>query len=111
MKKTPVIEAVLAALAAGSVALGQASPAAADYDTTGYVNALEQAELIVPGGDPKYEFRDGDSALFTGNWVCQQVQQGRSRDDIVNDLDHSDGMLLSPQDAGVIYDAATTYLC
>ncbi|MGO4445076.1 DUF732 domain-containing protein [Mycobacterium sp. 2YAF39] len=104
-----------AALSAGGVvavmAVSHAGAAAAQNDASGYVGALERAELIVPSGDPKYQFTDGDSALFTGNWVCQEVQQGRSRYSIVDDLDHSDGMLLSPSDAGVIFDAATSYLC
>ena len=88
-----------------------AAPSAADNDTLGYIEALEQAELIDPADDPAYQFRDGDSAIFTGNWVCQQAAQGRARDSVVYELDHSDGMLLSPQDAGVIFDAATTSLC
>lgn len=91
--------------------LSTAAPSAADNDTVGYVEALEKAELIDSGGSRAYQFADGDSAVFTGQWVCQQIAQGRARDSIVEELDHSDGMLLSPQDAGVIYDAATTWLC
>ena len=96
---------------AGVLAFGMAAPAAADNDTLGYIEALQEAELIEAGGDATYQFNDGDSAVFTGNWVCQQVAQGRSRDSVVYDLDHSDGMLLSPQDAVIIFDAATTHLC
>jgi len=102
---------LIVALGAGVLAFGMAAPAAADDHTVSYVEALEAAELIAPDGDPRFQFRDGDSAVFTGRWVCQQVEQGRSRDSIVYELDHSDGMLLSPHDAVILFDAATTYLC
>lgn len=103
--------ALAGGLAAGALAVCLATPASADYDTAGYIDALEKAGVIQQGGDPRSHFTDGSSSLWTGVWVCQQVEQGRSRDSIVNDLYHSEGMLLSSHSAAAIYDAATTYLC
>ena len=98
--------ALAGGLAAGALAVGLAAPASADYDTAGYVHALDEAGLINPS-----KFTFASDALWTGVWVCQQVEQGRSRDSIVYDLSHGEGMLLSSYNAATIYDAATTYLC
>jgi hypothetical protein len=57
------------------------------------------------------QFDDGPSSLSTGMWVCRQVEQGRSRDSIVYDLSHGEGLMPSSYNAPIIYDAATTYLC
>ena len=32
------------------------------------------------------QFDDGSSSVWTGLWVCQQVEQGQSRDSIVYNL-------------------------
>jgi hypothetical protein len=93
-------------LADGALAVGLAAPASADYDTAGYIDAVNKAGLISPS-----KFTDASDALWTGVWVCKQVEQGRSRDSIVYDLSHGEGMLLSSYNAATLYDAATTYLC
>jgi hypothetical protein len=40
-------------------------------------------------------------------WVCRQVEQGRSRDSIVYELRHGEGLMPSSYNAPIIYDAAT----
>ncbi len=106
---------ITAALAGGLLAwaLALPVPAAADYDTAGYIDALEQAGLIAGpyGGDPFRQFESASSALWTGTSVCRSVSQGQSRDAVVYGLNHGEGMQMSESAAGVIYDAATTYLC
>jgi hypothetical protein len=44
-------------------------------------------------------------------WVCRQVELGRSRDSIVYELSHGEGLMPSSYNAPIIYDAATNYLC
>jgi hypothetical protein len=110
---------VLGGLAAGAIAIGLATPASADYDVNGYVNALDAAGLIDDDGDPcniidglcHGQFDDGPASVSTGVWVCQQVEQGRSRDSIVYELSHGEGLMPSSYNAPIIYDAATTHLC
>jgi hypothetical protein len=117
-------KALLAGLATGSVAFGLAAPAAADYDTTGYGNALDAAGLIDHDGHPcngpydrgvgeecRYQFDDVVGSVWTGTWICRQVEQGRSRDSIQYDISHGDGLSVSTLDAPTVYDAVTTYLC
>lgn len=104
---------------AAVIALGNAAPASADYDTVGYVNALDAGGLIDHDGDHcniingvcHGQFDDGPSSLSTGMWVCRQVDQGRSRDSIVYELSHGEGLMPSSYNAPIIYDAATKYLC
>ena len=74
--------------AAAVAAVTLAPTASADYDTSGYINALDAAGLIDHDGDPcnivdgfcHGQFDAGPSSVSTGVWVCQQVEQGRSRD-------------------------------
>lgn len=116
---TKLAPALAGGLAAGAIAVGLATPASADYDTSGYVNAMDAARLIDHDGDPcnivdgfcHGQFDHGPSSVSTGVWVCQQVEQGRSRDSIVYDLSHCEGLMPSSYNAPIIYDAATTYLC
>jgi hypothetical protein len=108
--------ALTGGLAAGVIAVG---PASADNDVSGYVNALDSKGLISHDGNPcnminglcHGRFKDGPSSVPTGRWVCQQVGQGRSRESIVYDLSHGEGLMPSSYNAPIIYDAATTYLC
>jgi Protein of unknown function (DUF732) len=110
---------MLGGLAAGAFAVGLAAPASADHDVNGYVNALDAAGLIDHDGDPcniidgfcHGQFDDGPASVSTGVWVCQQVEQGRSRDSIVYELSHGEGLMPSSYNAPIIYDAATTHLC
>jgi hypothetical protein len=96
-----------------------AAPACADDDTDGYVAMLEIAGLIDRDGDPcnivnglcHGQFDDGPSALPTGTWVCEEIADGRSRDPIVYELSHGEGLMPSSYNAPVIYDAATAFLC
>ena len=119
MNVTKITTTLAGGLAAGAFALGLAAPASADYDTTGYINALDAAGLIDHDGNPcniinglcHGQFEDASSAVSTGVFVCQQVQQGRSRASIVYDLSHGEGLMPSSYNAPIIYNAATTYLC
>lgn len=96
-----------------------APEAAADYDAGGYINALDKAGLIDHDGKPcnfvngvcHGQFPDAPAALQTGIYVCRQVQNGRTRASIVNQLSHGEGLLPSAYNAPIIYDAATAYLC
>ena len=105
--------------AAAVAAVTLAPTASADYDTSGYINALDAAGLIDHDGDPcnivdgfcHGQSDDGPSSVSTGMRVCQQVEQGRSRDSIVYDLSHGEGLMPSSYNAPIIYDAATTHLC
>ena len=111
--------AVLASLIITGSFVGLAAPASADYDTAGYVAALRAAGLIDNDRDPcnmidglcHGQFPDIPAALQTGVWVCRQVEQGRSRSDLVYDLGHGEGLMPSSYNAPIIYDAATAYLC
>jgi uncharacterized protein DUF732 len=119
MNTTKFAAALAGGLGAGAIAVGLAAPASADYDTVGYVNALDAGGLIDHDGDPcnivhgicHGQFDDGPSSVSTGVWVCQQVERGRSRDSIVYELSHGEGLMPSSYNAPIIYDAATTYLC
>jgi len=119
MNTTSLATALAAGLAAGAFAVGLATPASADNDTVGYINALDAGGLIDHDGDHcniingvcHGQFDDGPSSLSTGMWVCRQVQQGRSRDSIVYELSHGEGLMPSSYNAPIIYDAATTFLC
>ena len=99
-----------------------AAPASADPasgDAAGYIGMLELAGLIDHDGDPcnivnglcHGQFDDGPSSIPTGTWVCQQIEQGRSRDSIVYELSHGEGLMPSSYNAPVIYDAADAFLC
>ena len=102
-----------------ALAVGMAAPASAEYDTAGYVAMLEIAGLIDHDGDRcnmvnglcHGQFDDGPSAIPTGTWVCEQIEQGRSQDSITYDLSHGEGLMPSSYNAPVIYDAATAFLC
>ncbi len=104
---------------AAVAAVTLAPTASADYDTSGYINALDAAGLIDHDGDPcnivdgfcHGQSDDGPSSVSTGMRVRQQVEQGRSRDSIVYDLSHGEGLMPSSYNAPIIYDAATTQLC
>ena len=93
--------------------------ASAQYDTTGYINALNAAGLIDHDGKPcnivnglcHGQFPDGSASLQTGMYVCRQLAQGRSRDSLVYELSHGEGLMPSSYNAPILYDAATTYLC
>lgn len=83
--------------------------AAADYDYTGYINALENAGLMIPveaGG-----LDTDSSAIWTGMSVCRSLGQGESPDAIIYSLANGEGMLIDNAGASAIYNAATTYLC
>ena len=64
---------------AAALAIGFAAPASADYDTVGYVNALDAAGLIdhdsdhcnIINGLCHGQFDDGPSSVATGMWVCR----------------------------------------
>lgn len=61
--------------------------------------------------DCRYQFDDVVDAVWTGTWICRQVQQGQSRNSIEYDISHGDGLSVSSLDAPTAYDAATTHLC
>ena len=111
--------ALAAGLAAAAFAVGPAPLAFADYDTTGYINALEEGGLIDHDGDPCHivdglchgQFDDSASSVSTGAWVCRQVDQGRTRDSVVYELSHGEGLMPSSYNAPIIYDAATSHPC
>ena len=116
------VRSLAAAVATGAALMGGvalAAPAQADYDTSGYINALDAAGLIDHDGDPcniidglcHGQFDDGPSSVSTGVWVCKEVEQGRSRDSIVYNLSHGEGLMPSSYNAPIIYNAATTHLC
>jgi hypothetical protein len=119
MKSTRLYAGVITALATTGLTAAFAAPAAADYDTLGYINSLDAGGLIDDDGDHcniikglcHGQFDDGPSSVSTGVWVCRQVSQGRSRDSIVHELSHGEGLMPSSYNAPIIYDAATTYLC
>ena len=114
-----IMKIIGAVLLAALAAVGTAAPAFADDDTAGYVAMLEIAGLIDHDGDRcnivnglcHGQFEDGPSSIPTGTWVCGQIEQGRSRDSIVHDLSHGEGLMPSSYNAPVIYDAATAFLC
>jgi hypothetical protein len=74
LASTKITAALAAGLAAGTIAVGLAAPASADYDTVGYVNALDAAGLIDHDGDHcniingvcHGQFDDGPSSLSSG---------------------------------------------
>jgi hypothetical protein len=108
-----------AGLVAGASAVLSAPSACASNDIIGYINALDAAGLIANGGDLcnmidgvcHGRFNDGPSSLPTGYGVCQQIQQGQSRDSIVYGLSHGEGLMPSSYNAPIIYDSAVAYLC
>jgi hypothetical protein len=110
---------VLTALGVGMAAPASADPPAADDATAGYVAMLELAGLIDHDGNPcnivnglcHGQFDDGPSSVPTGTWVCSQIGLGRSRDSIVDELSHGEGLMPSSYNAPVIYDAADAFLC
>ncbi|GJF09493.1 hypothetical protein NGTWS0302_23930 [Mycolicibacterium cyprinidarum] len=101
--------AVAGCLAAGAIALNLAAPASADYDTVGYLHALDQAGLIGP--NVRSQYTDSGAALHTGMYFCQQVQQGKSPEAIVFRGSGDGYPSLTTGNMMVIYAAATTYLC
>lgn len=124
MNSTQITRVVLLGLAAGSLAFGLAPRASADYDTMAYGDALRAAGLIDRDGHPcngphdrgtgedcRYQFDDVVEAVWTGTWVCREVEQGRSRATIEYNLSHGDGLRVSHVDAPTVYDAATMHLC
>ena len=98
MNTTKFAAALAGGLAVGAIMVGLAAPASADYGTSGYITALDAAGLIDHDGDHcnivngvrHGQFEDGPSSVSTGVWVCQQVEQGRSRDSIVYELSHGE---------------------
>jgi hypothetical protein len=111
--------AAVGSLAGAAIAVVFAASAAADYDTVGYVNALDAAGLIDHDGNPcniidglcHGQFDDGPSSVSTGEWVCRQVGQGTTRESVVYQLSHGEGLMPSSYNAPIIYDAATSHLC
>jgi hypothetical protein len=110
---------IMACVSFAAIIVGFAPPASAQYDAAGYIRALDAAGLIDHDGDHcnmrnglcHGQFDDGPSSLSTGMWVCRQVDQGRTRDSLVYELSHGEGLMPSSYNAPVIYDAATKYLC
>lgn len=110
---------IVAAAFSAAFAVGTAAPGFAEDDAAGYVAMLEIAGLIDHDGDRcnmvnglcHGQFDDGPSSIPTGTWVCEQIEQGRSRDSITYDLSHGEGLMPSSYNAPVIYDAATAFLC
>jgi hypothetical protein len=113
------ITGIIGGVLLAALAVGTAAPAPADYDTDGYVAMLEIAGLIDHDGDPcnivnglcHGQFDDAPSSIPTGTWVCRQIEQGRSRDSIVDELSHGEDLMPSSYNAPVIYDAADAFLC
>ena len=109
----------LVAALVSAVAISVAPLANADDDTDGYISALDAAGLIDNDGDLcnivngvcHGQFDDGPSSVSTGVWVCRQVERGRSRDSIVYELSHGEGLMPSSYNAPIIYAAAIEYLC
>ena len=102
-----------------AVLLLLAPPASAD-DVSGYVIAMEKAELIDHDSDPYHcndqgrcygQFDDADASLQTGRWVCSQLQGGKPRDLLVEWLSNGEGLMPSTYSAPIIVDAAKTHLC
>ena len=106
------------AIAVAAAALVLAAPAHAG--TNEYVQTLENAELINHGGNPYHctpeacfgQFDNPESALQTGQWVCDQLRaSGKPRDVVVDWLSHGEGLMPSSYSAPIIVDAAATHLC
>jgi hypothetical protein len=102
-----------------ALTVSTAAPAYADDETDGYISLLEIAGMIDHDGDRcnmvnglcHGQFEDGPSAVPTGAWVCQQIELGRSRESIVDELSHGEGLMPSSYNAPVIFDAATAFMC
>jgi hypothetical protein len=114
------ITRIIGAILLAALSVGMAAPASADEDTDGYVALLELAGLIDHDGGDRCnmvnglchgQFEDGASSVPTGTWVCRQIDEGRSRDSIVYELSHGEGLMPSSYNAPVIYDAADAFLC
>ena len=84
-------------------------PPPARYDYSGYINALEDAGLMV--GVEDGGLYNESSAIWTGMSVCRSVGEGESRDSIIYRLANEEGALIDNAGAAAIYNAATTYLC
>lgn len=84
-------------------------PPPARYDYIGYINALEDAGLMVGVEDGGLD--NESSAIWTGMSVCRNVGEGKSRDSIIYRLANGEGALIDNAGAAAIYNAATTYLC
>jgi hypothetical protein len=117
---TNIIGAVLlTAVGVGMAAPASADPPSADDAAAGYIAMLEIAGLIDHDGDLcnivnglcHGQFDDGPSSIPTGTWVCTQIEEGRSRDSIIYELSHGEGLMPSSYNAPVIYDAADAFLC
>jgi hypothetical protein len=113
---------IIGAVLLTALGVGMAAPASADppsADDAGYVAMLEIAGLIDHDGDLcnmvnglcHGQFDDGPSSIPTGTWVCSQIDEGRSRDSIIYELSHGEGLMPSSYNAPVIYDAADAFLC
>jgi len=100
--------------------IATATSAPASADTSGYINALDNAGIIDEGdGNPcniinglcHGQFPNESAALQTGQWVCRQLAQGRSGDSVIYDLSHGEGLMPSSYNAPIIVNAAIRYLC
>ena len=85
-------------------------PPPARYDYSGYINALEDAGLMVGVEDARSRQRKL-CPLGRGRPVCRSVGEGESRDSIIYRLANEEGALIDNAGAAAIYNAATTYLC
>jgi hypothetical protein len=106
-------------LAAAGIALGTAPAASADEGS--YLDALQNAGVLVLGGDECHEFpgddgcslrfADGSGAMFTGQYVCEDLAAGVPVSEIVYGLSNGDGVRFTPENANRVVVAAYTHLC
>jgi hypothetical protein len=106
-------------LAAGGIALGAAPAASADEGS--YLDALQNAGVLVLGGDECHEypgndgcsmrFADGSGAMFTGQYVCEELGVGAPVSDVIYGLSRGDGVRFTPENASRVVVAASTHLC
>ena len=91
----------------------------ASADRNGYINILDAAGVIDHDGNLcnmidglcHGQFTDAAHALTTGDWVCRQIDKGRSRGALVYELSHGEGLMPSSYNAPIIVDAAISEIC
>ncbi|MGW9267270.1 DUF732 domain-containing protein [Gordonia terrae] len=111
--------AVFASAAVIALGAGDASAAPGDY-----LAVLESRGIYTttPGATSCFDYSDdtsgcsrrfttADDALHTGNWVCDQLDIGRTPSAIAHSLYTADGLFLSKNNSGIVVDAAQKELC
>lgn len=108
-----------AALAVAVAGMAVALAPVASADEESYLDALIEAGVLEYDGDYcnmidgicNGQFKTDGEALASGEFVCDSLMAGKSKDSIIQWMSEGEGLMPSPYNGQVIANAAVDHLC